>query len=261
MRLLTLGPAGTFSHEAAEAFHPDAEIVFAPNFDAVFQQLQRGGGVGFVPIENSLHGPVDEILDLLHRSDVKIWKTEDVAVRHCFGALDPSQVRKVASHPQALGQCRLFLRERFPEAEHIPTSSTSAAVEMALQDPTVGAIASERAMLQRGLPVLQHDVQKSGNTTRFAIIAQEDPFPSRPKSQMCVTIHGYEDRPGMLHDLLSPFKEHGVNLSRIESRPTGEKLGDYIFFVEFAGTRDMPHVRRVLEQVGTMASVRILGEW
>jgi prephenate dehydratase len=261
MRLLTLGPAGTFSHEAAEAFHPDAEIVFAANFDSLFQRLQHEGGAGFVPVENSLHGPVDEVLDLLHRTDVKIWKTEDVAVRQCFGALDRSKVKKIASHPQALSQCRLFLRENFPDAEHVPTNSTAAAVEMALLDPAVGAIASERAMRERGLPILQEDVQKRGNTTRFAIVAREDPFPGRPKTQMCVTIHGYEDRPGMLHDLLSPFKKHGVNLSRIESRPTGEKLGDYIFFVDFSGTPDMPHVAKVLADVGAMAVIRVLGEW
>ncbi len=261
MHLLTLGPAGTFSHEAAYSLHPEASIRFAPNFDALFQRLQREGGVGFVPIENSLHGPVDEVMDLLMHTDVKIWKTEDVAVRHCFGATDPAKVTRVASHPQALSQCRLYLRDAYPDAERFPTSSTAAAVDLALRDPTVGAIASEKALSERGLPILKRDVQQNGNTTRFALVSKQDPFPDGRKTQMCAALHALKDRPGMLHDLLTPFKVYDVNLTRIESRPTGQKLGDYVFFVEFGGTPADARVCKVIEEVSTMASICILGEW
>ena len=261
MNLLTLGPAGTFSHEAAQDLHPDATITLAANFDALFEELQTSGGIGLVPLENSLHGPVDEVLDLLRHTDVKIWKTEDVAVRHCFGAVDASKVKRIASHPQALSQCRLFLREHYPHAEHFPVSSTAFAIELALKDPIIGAIASAKAMEERKLPIIDRDIQPKGNTTRFALVSKTDPFPDSPKSQMSVVLHPREDRPGLLHDLLTPFKVYDVSLTKIESRPTGLQLGDYVFFVDFSGNRDSARVQKVLQEIEEMADVRVLGEW
>ena len=261
MKLLALGPAGTFSHEAALSLHPDAEITFAANFDALFESMHKNGGIGLVPLENSLHGSVDEVLDLLVQTDVKVWKTTDVAVRHCFGALDAPAVLRVASHPQALSQCRHYLKKHYPTVEHFPVSSTTFAIQLALKDKTVGAIASGKAMRDNGLPVLQENIQRDGNTTRFAFVSKEDPFPESKKTQMSVVLHPKEDRPGLLHDLLTPFKVYDVNLTKIESRPTGEKIGDYMFFVDFLGTKDNGRVRKVMEEIGEVADIRILGEW
>jgi prephenate dehydratase len=261
MKLLTLGPAGTFSHEASQSLYPRADIELCANFDALFQRLEKHGGIGIVPVENSLHGPVDEVLDLLLHTEIKIWKAQDVAVRHCFGAKDPAAVKRVASHPQALSQCRLFLRKHYPEAEHFPVPSTTYAISLALEDPEIGAIASAKALREHGLPIAHEDVQPKGNTTRFALVSKDDPFPGSAKTQMSVVLHIKEDRPGVLHDLLTPFKVYDVSLTKIESRPTGQKLGDYVFFVDFVGTTDSARVQKVFEEIRRVADIRILGEW
>lgn len=262
-RLLTLGPAGTFSHEAALSLYPQASIELCANFDILFETLQKKGGIGFVPVENSLRGSVDEVLDLLTATDVKIWRTADVAVHQAFGARDVRKVERVASHPQALGQCRAYLRRKHPSLERFPVSSTTFAVDLALKDPAIAAIASPKAMRLRGLPILEREIQGKGNTTRFALVAKEDPFPKIPKSHMSMVLmlHPNQDHPGLLHDLLTPFKIYDVNLTKIASRPTGEKLGDYAFFVDFDGTGDSARVQKLFEELGDVADIKILGEW
>ncbi len=262
-RLITLGPTGTFSSEAAQLLFPDAALDLYPNFDMVFDVLQKTNGIALVPLENSLHGSVDEVLDLILETDTHVWRTDEIAVRQSIGALDRSKVKRVASHSQALSQCREYLRREFLTAERFPTSSTVMAIDLALKDPTIAAIGSTQTMKQRGLPVLAEDIQsKSSNTTRFAVVAKEDPFPDRSKTQMSVVLHlKKDDRPGLLHDMLTPFKIYDVNLTRIENRPTGERLGDYLFFLDFMGNRKSPRVQKVLEEIGTFADIRFLGEW
>lgn len=262
MTILTLGPAGTSSHDAAVELFPDASIELAPNFDVLFESLQKNGGIGFVPIENSLHGSVIEVLDLLISSDVKMWRTYDVSIHYALGGLDQKKIMKIASHHQALAQNRQFLHENFPQAERFPVSSTAFAIELALKDPTIGVIARESTMVQRGLPVIKKDVHRAGNTTRFAIVSKTDPFPDHKKTQMSIVIHPpKEDRPGMLHMMLTPFKVYDVNMTRIENRPTGKKLGDYNFFIDFVGDPDDARTKKVLEELKQLAEVRILGEW
>ncbi len=260
--LLTLGPAGTSAHDAAVELFPKADITLAPNFDALFETLQKNGGVGFVPIENSLHGSVDEVLDLLIETDVKMWRAYDVSIHFALGGRDPKSITKIASHSQALAQCREFLHEKFPQTERFPVSSSAFAIELGLSDPTIGVIARESTMTQRGLPIIQKDIHRAGNTTRFAVISKTDPFPEGPKTQMSVVLHlKNDDRPGLLHAILTPFKIYDVNLTRIQNRPTGKRLGDYHFFLDFLGTRDSARVQKTLEEIGAFADIRILGEW
>lgn len=267
MSILTLGPAGTFSHEAAMNLFPEHDIVLCPNFDELVQRVRtskkkgKARDQGFVPLENSLHGSVDEVLDLLLEGGVKVWKTYDVTIHHALGAQSAKKITKIASHPQALAQCRQFLRVQFPRAERFPVSSTSYAIELALHDPTVAAIALEKTMRDRKLPVISSDIQQNGNTTRFGIIAKKDPFPNAKRTQMSIVLHPTVDRPGLLHDLLTPFKVYDVNLTKIESRPTGQKLGDYVFFVDFLGKMNDARVQKVLSELKSIADVRILGEW
>jgi prephenate dehydratase len=112
MTIYTLGPAGTFSHEATLEIFPQNEVLFAPNFDRLFDMLsQKKEAIGVVPVENSLHGSIDEILDLLRETDIKIWRMHEVRIRHAFGCKDPTLITKIASHPQALRQSRLWLKQ------------------------------------------------------------------------------------------------------------------------------------------------------
>lgn len=264
MILYTLGPSGTFSHEAAQQIFPGEDISFEPNFDAVFDTLSKHpDAVGVVPIENSLHGSVDEILDLLRESSVKIWRMHEVAIHHAFGARNPAKVTKIASHNQALRQCRKWLREHYPRAEYLPASSTAAAVKLAVSDDSVGAIGSERLMRASQLKVVDTNIEGDANTTRFAIVSVSDPFPGSTRTRMSIALHPfpYEDRPGYLSMLISPFKEHGLNMSRIENRPTGKKLGDYNFFVDFVGSPDDARTQKALEELSKLAEVQVLGVW
>jgi prephenate dehydratase len=265
MNIVCLGPAGTFSHEAAEKIFPGQEPQFAHNFDMLFDMLERDpSAIGVVPVENSLHGSVDEILDLLRESKAKIWQMHDVAIRHSFGALDPSKVTRVASHSQALRQSRKWLRENYPNAQHLSTSSTAAAVEMAMKKNDVGAIASANLIKKSGLQLVASDVEGTGNTTRFGIMSITDPFPGAKRTQMAISLRflpDQEDRPGLLHAILTPFKVYDVNLSRIENRPTGRRLGDYNFFIDFYGSRDDARTQKVLDELRQKAEVQILGEW
>ncbi len=262
MTIHTLGPAGTFSHEATEKIFPGETIAFSQNFDALFTALEEHPtDIGVVPIENSLHGSIDEILDLLYESKVRIVRTYDLAIKHAFGAVDPKKVTKIASHSQALRQCRKWLKKNFPGAEHLSVVSTAAAAMLAKKDPTVGAIASAKNLKANGLTVMSEDIEGDGNTTRFAIVSVTDPFPEEVRTHMTVVLRPTGDRPGLLHALLTPFKIYDVNLSRIESRPSGERFGHYVFFLEFDGNPEDARTKKVLAELDSLASVTILGQW
>lgn len=258
----TLGPAGTFSHEACEKIFPGKPVSFEPNFDALFGFLsEHPSDIGIVPIENSLHGSIDEILDLLRESTVRIWSTQDLSIKHAFGAKEPQLVRKIASHSQALRQCRKWLKEKYPQAEHLSVSSTASAAELAAKDPSVGAIASAAVLKKHGLTVISEDIEGDGNTTRFAVVSAEDPMPGKKRTHMMIVIQPKVDRPGLLHDLLVPFKVYDLNMTRIESRPAGTKFGDYVFFIDFQASPDEPKALQTLKDLRSIATVDVLGQW
>lgn len=264
MNIITLGPSGTFSHEAAKTHFSDREIEFAANFDVLFDRVSAEGKLGFVPFENSLHGSVDEALDLLLESNLHVWKTFEVHIDHALGGTDPNQIQTVASHLQALSQCRKFLKKHYPDAERFPVSSTAYAIDLALADPTVAAIASKRTMEEQGLPIIEEKVHENGNTTRFAVIAKEDPFPEDEKTEVGIVFHPTGDKPGLLHDILTPFKVYNVNFTRIENRPTGNRFGDYNFFLHFQGNSQDAYVQQALAELEAMEGVEIvkmIGEW
>jgi prephenate dehydratase len=264
MNILTLGPAGTFSFEAAQTIFPKEQANFAPNFDQLFDMLMDDTeAIGVVPVENSLHGSIDEILDLLRETDVKVWRMHEVRIRHAFGCDNPKNVTTVASHPQALRQSRAWLKENFPSAIHLPTSSTAAAVDLAKRDGAIGAIASAKLLRESGLTIVSEDIEGDANTTRFGIVSVTDPFPGSERTRMSIAIHPHpgDDRPGLLHLLLTPFKVYDVNLTRIENRPTGKRLGDYNFFVDFVGSPADERTKKVLAELSQLAEIRILGEW
>jgi len=263
MTVYTLGPAGTFSHEATLAIFPDADVRFAPNFDRLFGMLSDDAqSVGVVPVENSLHGSIDEILDLLRETDVKVWRMHEVRIRHAFACTDPKLVQKIASHPQALRQSRLWIKKKYPDVIQLPTTSTAAAVEFAKEDASLGVIASLKLLKSSGLTILSEDVEGDNNTTRFAVVSRTDPFPGSKRTQMSIAIHPpKDDKPGLLHLLLTPFKVYDVNLTRIENRPTGKRLGDYNFFIDFVGSPDDARSKKVLDELSLLAEIRVLGEW
>jgi len=231
MSVLTLGPAGTYSHRAAGAVGDD--VAFADSVTAVVKGVEAGDHErGVVPVENSVEGSVGETLDALAECDVAVVRELVTPVRHALLGRRPS-FDTVASHPQALAQCREYLLEHHPDAERAAVASTAAGVERAREDPAVAAIAHPDTAGD-GVEVLADDVQdRDSNATRFfALGPAADRSDAGAKSS--VVVYPAANHPGLLLALLEPFAERDINLTRVESRPSGERLGDYYFHVDFA---------------------------
>jgi prephenate dehydratase len=231
MSVLTLGPAGTYSHRAARAVGDD--VAFAESVTAVVEGVAAGDHErGVVPVENSVEGSVGETLDGLAEHDVAVVREVVTPVRHALLGQRPD-FDTVASHPQALAQCRDYLAEHHPDVERAAVASTAAGVERAREDPSVAAIAHPDTAGD-GVEVLADDVQdRDSNATRFfALGPVADRSAAGAKSS--VVVYPAANHPGLLLSLLEPFAERDINLTRVESRPSGERLGDYYFHVDVA---------------------------
>lgn len=255
MTLCCLGPEGTFSHEMARALTDD-EIILVPTITDVFRAVAEGRCDGIVPVENSDAGAVGPVMDCLSRAPVVITGEAYLAVAHHFAAAVPAgEITALYAHPQAHDQCLRFIDTLGVPVIH--TESNSASAAMAAAHPGTGAITTEAAARMAGLPLQRRSVQNSGNnTTRFLRISAERPE-TRPEMGKCsVIIDPAADRPGLLYDLLREFNRTGLNLTRIESRPSKRGMGNYIFFLDVEIGPGLPEA---LEAVGALAHVKDLG--
>jgi prephenate dehydratase len=237
---------------------------YCDEFEAVFDAVTNGtADAGIIPIENSLEGAVPQNLDLLLDRDVQICGELVLPVRHCLvGRGDISSVRVIVSHPQALAQCRGYLRRRFPDVELRTTGSTSHAARLAQEFPEMGAIAGASTAELYSLRILEHDIQdRSSNATRFAVISSEAASPTgRDKTSIAVYLD--RDSPGALCGILSEFARRSINLTRIESRPSKLGLGDYYFFIDLEGHKEDLKVKESLQGVLRKAArVKVLGSY
>lgn len=259
MRVVTLGPAGTHSERAAHAYAPDAEPEFADSISGVFDRVERGGGLGVVPVENSIEGVVTRSLDLLRESGLCVVGEVVLSIEHHL--LGPPDPEVVVSHPQALGQCRGYLRKHHPGAEARPASSTARAAELAAENPTWAAIGTAEAAEANGLPVAERSIQDAeGNRTRFLVIGRSPPEPTgRDRTTIAFFVR---DKPGALYHALKVFYRHGVNLTMLESRPARGELGDYYFFADLEGHQDDPDVATCLDDLrDEVKHVQVLGSY
>ncbi len=247
--ILYLGPLGTYSHEAAlQRFGERADLVPCLSHYDVFERLcaprRAPRPLAIVPVENSTEGPVTQTLDqLAAHPSVAITESFSIPIRHHL-LVAPSvkrlaAVRRVYSHPQALGQCRDTLRRLLPNAELLAESSTSAAARRAAQEADSAAVASEAAARIHGLAVLKRDIQDSdANVTRFFVVTASRRPPPPPKgtdAEIRSLIHlVIGNRPGALLHALSPFDASEVNLTFIQSRPLPGRPWEYGFFIEAA---------------------------
>jgi prephenate dehydratase len=260
MRVGYLGPPGTFSEEAISRCDlvAGAERCDYPSIAETFEAVVRGEvGCGLLPIENSLEGSVTATLDLLvHRPGLRIRREVLLPIRQNLLArpgVTFSDVKRVLSIPIAAAQCQAFLRARLPGVPVEPALSTAEAARLAAERPDAAAVASRAAAERYGLALLAEDIADGeGNTTRFVLVAREDEKPTgRDRTSIAFTLD--RDRPGGLYDVLGVFAERGINLSKIESRPSKQALGHYVFFIDFEGHRSDPRgaeaVAGVLERV------------
>ena len=266
-RLAYLGPAGTFTEEAAIGYSPQAQRLPFPSISGVAHAVQAGmADEGVVPIENSLEGAVNDTLDLLiHGTPLRIRGELVLPIEHCLMALPGVQadaLQTITSHPQALGQCRDFLERRFPKVQTMATLSTAAAVESLKESPVpAGAIAPPRAAELYGVEILARAIQdRPNNETRFVVLAHTD----HPPTGGDKTSLGFflEDAPGLLYNVLGEFARRRINLSKIESRPTKEALGRYIFLVDLEGHREEELVKEALEAVeARVSTLKVFGSY
>src|SRR5512138_2450833 len=239
MRIAYLGPPGTFSEEAVARCDLAREAVPYPTFADAYQALRQGEVDGaLLPIENSIEGSVGATLDLLvHQPGPLIRREVVLPVRqHLLGRSGTrlDQIRRVLSHPQPLGQCSRFLREKLAGVALEPTYSTAdAARKVAAGEADAAAIGSRAAADRYGLAVLAESIQDvDENATRFVLLAQADEAPTgSDRTSIAFTLD--RDRPGGLYEVLGEFAWRDLNLSKMESRPMKEALGHYVFFMDF----------------------------
>jgi prephenate dehydratase len=276
VRVGYLGPPGTFSEEALHAssgrIAPAVEPVPLPTVPDVVLAVQEGRlERGIVPIESASEGSVDATLDALaaRAPDVTIVAETVLPVHHALLAdarLALEAVRVVVSHPQALAQCAAFLRAELPDARQVAWTSTAEAVRAALEHADEGwaAIGTRRAAELYGCAILRDGIQDmAANATRFVWLAPAGTEPAGPPTKTSLVFAGAGARqPGWLVRCLSEFAFRGVNLTRIESRPSKDRLGDYVFFLDLDGAADDERVAAAIEGLRAHCEVvRVLGTY
>lgn len=265
LRVAYLGPHGTFSEAAVfQRFGQATEGLPSDTIDSVFSAVESGAAnYGLVPVENSTEGAIGRTLDLLLNSNLKICGEVLLQVHQCVlsNENDLSMIRRVYSHPQSFGQCQGWLNAHLPHAERVTASSNADAARMAAEESFAAAIAGEQAAQHFRLKVLAPNIEDDArNTTRFLVIGKQDVAPSgKDKTSLAMTT---TNRPGAMHDLLTPLATNGVSMTKLESRPSRTGLWEYIFYVDIEGHQSDAKVAAALVQLKQIAAfVKVLGSY
>jgi chorismate mutase/prephenate dehydratase len=259
-----MGPRGTFSDLAVQKAFPTRSSLEASTIPGVLDCVERGAAeYGIVPIENSTEGGVSATLSALLESSLSIRGELVILVPLCLAARhrDRQRIRRVASHPQPLAQCRRWLARELPDAALISMSSTTTAAQEAAGDDQLAAVTSRLGAELYSLELLAENIQDHPeNATRFVIVGHADAAPSGNDKTSLVFSTPHER--GALRRALAAFDDEGINLTRIESRPTPGKRWEYVFFTDVEGHRQDPAVARALEKLRSLCStVRVLGSY
>lgn len=263
--VMYLGPEATNTHMAARKyFGKSYHCVPVKTINDVFTAVEKGeADFGVVPIENSTEGIVNYTLDLFMDSDVKIYAELYLDIRHYLlsNTEQLNQLEVVYSHPQVFPQCRNWLESHLPNVPVVEVESTAVAAQKACDKPHAAAIASHAAAELYGLNVIAERIEDlSNNTTRFLVISRD--MSPRTKHTKTSILFSIKDKVGALYDMLKPFREAQLNLTKIESRPTKKKAWEYIFFVDFVGHKDDPRVKAALQKLEKQCLfMKILGSY
>ena len=259
-----LGPEATFTHQAAiRRFGSSLRYSSQKTIADVFTEVsKRRADYGVVPIENSTEGVVTHTLDMFVDSDLKIVAQIVLPVQHCLlSKYRRSQIKKLFTHPQSLGQCRGWIQANFPRAEIIETSSNARSAELAAKEKNSGAIAGVLASEKYNVPVLEYDIQdNAANATRFLVLGRQcSPPTGNDRTSVMFSI---VDRVGALYQSLAPFRRYRINMTKIESRPSKRKAWEYFFFVDCDGHMEDAKVSKALAMLGDHCSyVKVLGSF
>lgn len=278
MNMGVLGPKGSYSEKAAKQWISEQDTKNEVSLeyyddipDTISAIVDRTVDVGVVPIENSIEGSVGITLDMLLENDLNIIGEIVVPIEHCLlskGTL--SNIRVILSHPQALAQCRQFIKTHFGNAEIRTTGSTSHAAKLANEFEEMAAIASRESAQMYGLDILIPNIQdRKENHTRFIAIEAHDGVIEKTAAaskkddfKTSIIVYLKKDRPGALYELIGEFAKRDINLTRIESRPSKRELGDYIFYIDFAGHINDANIKDALDNItSNVGMLKMLGSY
>lgn len=265
LRIAYLGPEGTFTQQAVyRQFGHSVNPIAQPSIEEVFLQVQAGeADFGVVPVENSTQGIVSHTLDMFLHSDIKIAAEVELRIhQHLLTrARSLESIQRVYAHQQSLAQCKHWLAAHLPEAELIAVSSNAEAARRVRQMSDAAAIASRHASEVYGLPVLFGNIEDHvDNTTRFLVLGRAL-LPPSGDDKTTILVAG-SDGPGALFKMIEPLSRHGVNMTRIESRPSRQGRWDYVFFIDLDGHIDEGPIHAAIEELGSEARmVKVLGTY
>ena len=259
------GPPGTNTHQACtQFFGSSVTAVPQETIPDIFEFVERKkADFGVVPVENSTEGSVNRTLDQLVDTELKIRGELSLRISHDLLAEsgDPSRVKKIYSHPQALAQCREWLRKNFPRVELVEVSSTARGAQMAAGEPETAAIAPAAASRLYDLQTVASGIEDfAHNYTRFLILGHEFEKPTgKDKTSILFSI---ADSPGSLYEALKPFSEKSINLTKIESRPIKGRPWKYLFFLDLEGHAEDVSVKAAMRELNQGALfMKLLGSY
>lgn len=265
----SLGPELTFSSIAAEKWRGKRpnQIVFFRNISEVATAVENGQiQEAIIPIENRLEGKVRESMDVLFKNRIHIIAEFKIPIHHCLGVLPgvkKSDIRTVMSHPQALSQCGEFLRQELPHATLATSNSTAAAFDHIhkYHDRHSAAVGPIAAAKHYGFTVLAKEIENDHeNETNFIVIARKPLTHPPKKSKTSIVFYFDKDRPGSLFSVFQIFNQFGLNLTHIESRPAPRKLGEYLFYLDFAGDANHGSGKEAISAVRKIVKgIKVLG--
>ena len=266
VRVAYLGPEGTFTEQAAmKHFGHAAVTVPMSAIDEVFREVEAGAvNYGVVPVENSTEGVVNHTLDNFMDSSAKICGEVELRIHQHLLVSDVTKtdsITRIYSHSQSLAQCRKWLDAHYPHADRIAVSSNAEAARRIKGEWNAAAIAGELAADKYDLTKLAEKIEdQPDNSTRFLIIGRDEvPASGDDKSSVVIAMR---NAPGALHELLAPFHIYGIDLTRVETRPSRSGNWNYVFFIDFNGHVSDENVTKVLEKIGEKASdLKILGSY
>ncbi|RNJ75442.1 MAG: prephenate dehydratase [Nitrosopumilus sp. B06] len=256
------GERGAYSEAAAEKFFEKCTTLPLGTFaDALDAAADGRAEYAILPVENSLEGSIGASYDLLHHTMLRVTGEIYHRIEHCLigsGSLENTDT--IYSHPQALGQCRKFIEQH--NMKTIPTYDTAGSVKIVKGlDNNCASIASQKASAIYGVPIITRNIADNPNNhTRFLILAQSES--SSTGSDKTSIIFSIRHEPGSLYRILAAFNESGINLTKIESRPTKTNAWEYNFYVDFEGHKDDPQIQKVLEQIERETTfIKVLGSY
>ncbi len=264
IKIAYLGPQATFTHQAARSrFGASVTYEACQTIADVFVAVQKQeADYGVIPIENSTEGAVTHTLDEFLSTPLKICAEIFLSIsHHMMAAVPRDEIRKLYSYPQVFGQCRQWLHDHMPDADLVAVSSTARAAEMAMQEPKSGALASELAAELYGLSILDRNIQDLvGNTTRFLVVGKTyGEATGYDKTSLCF---GVRHQAGALCAVLDVLRAHGLNMTKIESRPSKSRQWEYIFFVDVEGHATDEKVKGALDALADHCAVlTVLGSY